>query len=152
MRKNKVRGKRPSASKLLLLYFFNFWRYKLNTYNMKQANYLKLIEKHPEITSEGLGVNMDYANGLSQEDYFALRRDELKVQLDKFELCLDWLEQHPIEGKRNAHYWKDRIQQEYQPEHSGYFHIPRGTFILAALYEGLSVEKMTGSTDAWISK
>ncbi len=118
---------------------------------MEHEEYIQLIEKYPQLTCEGFGVNMDYANGLSHEDYFALRRDELKGEPENFELCLDWLYKHPIEGKRNAHYWKDRVQFFHKPSHPGYFHIGRGVFILAALYFGLDVRKMRGSTDAWIS-
>jgi hypothetical protein len=118
---------------------------------MEKNDFLETVEKYPQLTCEGYGVNMDYSNGLSHEDYFTLRRDELKGHLENFELCLDWLDKHPIEGKRNAHYWKDRVQDAYKPEHHNYFHIPRGVFVLAALYKGYRVTRMQGSTDAWIS-
>lgn len=110
---------------------------------MNQQEYLELIEKHPNLTTEGFGAT---------EGNFALRRNELKGQLENFELCVEWLDKNPhLEGRRNAHYWKDRVQDDYKPSHPGYFHIPRGVFILASLYRGLTAENMTGSTDAWIS-
>jgi hypothetical protein len=43
------------------------------------------------------------------------------------------------------------VQDTYKPAHPGYFHIPRGVFILAALYKGYRVTRMRGSMDAWIS-
>lgn len=118
---------------------------------MKNTEYLELIEKYPHLTSDGFGVNMDYANGLSRE-IFAQEREDLKRQLKNFELCLDWLEKNPhLAGKWNAHYWKDQVQDAYKPSHPGYFHIPRGVFILAALFRGYKVTKIECSTDAWVS-
>jgi|WetSurMetagenome_2_1015567.scaffolds.fasta_scaffold18861_2 hypothetical protein len=118
---------------------------------MKNDEYLELIENHPQLTSEGFGVNMDYANGLSKREYFAQEREGLKRQLANFELCLEWLEKNPqLEGKWNAHYWKDRVQDAYKPDHPEYFYIPRGVFILAALYRAYKVTRMRRSTDAWI--
>ena len=60
---------------------------------------------------------------------------------------------HPIEREpqRSAHYYKDLVQDAYKAEHSGYFHIDRGVFILAAIHYGLDVEKYKGDPDAWIS-
>ena len=68
-------------------------------------------------------------------------REDLKGQREKFELCLRWLDENPnLEGKRRAHYLKDRVQNELSP-HS---HIPRGVFILAALYRGYRGHKNEG--------
>jgi len=118
---------------------------------MKKNEFLEIVEKYPNLTSWGFGVNMENANGLSRQAYFAKEREELKGQLASFELCLEWLEENPrLEGRQNAHYWKDRVQDDYKPVHLGYFHIPRGVFILAALYWGYEVTRMQGSTDAWI--
>ena len=117
---------------------------------MNTDEYLELIEKYPNLTSEGFGVNMDNANGLSRQAYFSQEREDLKGQLARFELCVEWLEDYPICEGWNAHYWKDQVQFYYKPDHPGYFHIPRGAFILAALYRGIPVTKMHGSTDAWI--
>jgi hypothetical protein len=118
---------------------------------MKKDEFLEILEKYPNLTSEGFGVNMEYSDGFSRKGYFALRRDELKRQLENFELCVDWLDKNPhLEGKRNAHYWKDRVQDAYRRSYPGYFHIPRGVFILAALCRGYEVTRMRGGTDAWV--
>jgi hypothetical protein len=61
--------------------------------------------------TDGFGVNMENANGLSRQAYFAQEREDLKGQLDNFELCLRWLDENShLDGKWNAHYWKDRVQ------------------------------------------
>jgi hypothetical protein len=120
---------------------------------MKINEYLQLIKKYPNLTAHGFGVNMENANGLSRQAFFAMEREELKRQLANFRLCLEWLAENPlVEGGRNAHYWKDRVQDDYKPVHPIYFHIPRGVFILAALYRGYKVTRLRGSSDAWIGK
>ena len=96
---------------------------------------------------------MDWAEGLSREEYFAKEREDLKGQQGNFERCLAWLDEHPhIEGKRSAHALKDEIQFNYRLDVYGHHHIPRGVFILAALYRGYKVTKMEGSSNAWIEE
>jgi hypothetical protein len=96
---------------------------------------------------------MDYANGMSKREFFAQEREGLRRQLANFGLCLEWLEKNPhLDGKWNAHYWKDRVQDAYKAAHPGYFHIPRGVFILVALHRGYEVTRIRGSADAWIGQ
>lgn len=118
---------------------------------MNHQEYQALCSQHPTLTSEGFGVNMEYAEGLSREEYLAVRRRELEEAFQEFSYCVDWLQTHDIEGKWNAHYWKDQVQSEFHPKDGSYFHIPRGVFILAALSRGFKVRKIPESTDAWIS-
>lgn len=94
---------------------------------------------------------MEHAEGRSRGEYFAIRRRELEEAFQEFSYCVDWLQTHDIDGKRSAHYLKDRVQTDCRPPHTLYFYIPRGAFILAALHSGLTVRKMDGSADAWIS-
>jgi hypothetical protein len=118
---------------------------------MNNEQYQALCNQHTALTSEGFGVNMKYAEGLSREEYLAVRRRELQEALEEFNLCVTWLQRNDIEGKWNAHYWKDQVQRDCRPPEAMYFHIPRGAFILAALSRGLEVRQMDESTDAWIS-
>jgi len=86
---------------------------------MKRDEFEKLIEKYPELTTWGYGVNVQYAEGQSRSEYHAQEHEGLKTQLENFELCLEWLDKNPrLEGRRNAHYWKDRVQSEMRPENA----------------------------------
>lgn len=118
---------------------------------MTNQQYQALCSQHPTLTSEGFGVDMKYADGRPHQEYFRERRRELEQAFQEFSQCLQWLQRNTIEGKWNAHYWKDQVQRDCRPPDAEYFHIPRGVFILAALYSGFKVRPMDESTDAWIS-
>ncbi len=45
---------------------------------MKYEDYTKLIEKHPEITSTGFGIEYNENSGLTVQEYWDLKRQELR--------------------------------------------------------------------------
>jgi hypothetical protein len=104
---------------------------------MTHENFDKLLERYPEITSEGFGTPIAL---------FELRRQELREAYTEWLLCVQWLLEHELEGEDTAESLKDRVRIESKLDHP----IPRGSFILAALYLGCVVETIQGSTDALI--
>jgi hypothetical protein len=94
---------------------------------------------------------VEYSGTTPEKDYHALKREELKDHFREFQISLEWLKKNALpSGKCGAHYYREQVQFACKPAHPGYFHIPRGVFILAALQKGYWVRKMKGSSDAWI--
>jgi hypothetical protein len=141
-------GRAPNSSRMkgrkceVFLAFLFFFENKEKT--MNYTEYLELIEKYPNVTSEGIGVNVPYTTGRA--------RQELKESFAEFQLCLKWLDEHHISAGYSAQHWKGQVQNAYKQENPGYFHISRGVFILAALLKGIPARKIKGSRDAWIGK
>ena len=115
---------------------------------MKKDEFLELIEKHPNLTVEGFGVEMKYRPGRTEESVFAECRQQLKDLYKEFLLCSEYLEAHPDwkEGI-NSHHLKDFVQDWAHTEHQWRTYIPQGAMILAACYAGLTVLKCESRVD-----
>jgi len=119
---------------------------------MNNNEYLELIEKYPELTTHGFGVETQYEE-LPYDELFEVKRQELKDAYQEFLYCCKWIEANPdFDGKRIAYHWKHEVENWLQKDHIKPDYIGQGVFILAAIHMGYPIRRSPQSTGARFGK
>lgn len=119
---------------------------------MNKEEYLQLIEKYPNLTAHGFGVQVDPRSGLSYVETFEIEREELKGSYMAFCYAWDWFQcQEHIRPRRAACFWKVDIENDLSRDNT-HTYMLQGAVILVALYLGYEVHRIRGSVGARIGK
>jgi len=115
---------------------------------MTDDRYLKLIEKYPELTADGFGIEFDKDLNMGYGEQFAMRRQALIDAKDAFIACWDWIESYLLLEKYEATYALKHRVEHWLRDKGKDMYVPQGAFILAAYFLGMEVERIAGSTNA----
>ncbi len=119
--------------------------------NMTNEQYLNLIEKHPEVTSNGFGIEYNENSGLTVEECWEIKRQELKNAHREFEYCCQAIAEFPhYISKHSAYHLKHCVEEWLRREYSKDVYIPQGVFMLAAIYMGYNVRRIARTINARI--
>jgi hypothetical protein len=120
--------------------------------NMKIDEYLQLIEKYPDLTAHGFGVEVYPQSGLTYEETFENEREALKNSYMAFCYAWDWFQcQEYVRPNRAACHWKVDIENDLGNREI-HVYMPQGAVMLAALYLGYKVHPIRGSVGGRIGK
>lgn len=119
---------------------------------MNEQEYLELIEKYPNLTAHGFGVQVDPESGLTYEETFEIERENLKKSYRAFCYAWDFFQcQEYVRPKRAACHWKVDIENDLTDQKINIY-MPQGAVILAALYLRYKVHRIRGSVGGRIGK
>jgi hypothetical protein len=119
---------------------------------MNNEEYLELIEKYPNLTAHGFGVEVNPRSGLTYKETFEIEREGLKKSYMAFCYAWDWFQsQEYIRPRRAACHWKVDIENDLTDQKINVY-MPQGAVVLAALYLGYKVHRIRGSVGARIGR
>ncbi len=119
---------------------------------MNYYEYVRLVRKHPKLTSHGFGVETKYEK-LTIDELFEVKRSELFLAFEPFSYCCEWIAQNPgFDGKLSAYHWKHQVEYWLQERQIQGVYVAQGVFILAAKHLGYSVRKIARSPNARFGK
>jgi len=97
--------------------------------------YKKIIEKHPEITSDGYGIGSQPLTESARKIQYESSRKDLIGYQGAFETSLQWSDQNPNFARNRT---STGLKHEAERKFPGIY-IPNGVFILAALHRGFQI-------------
>ena len=109
---------------------------------MTNTEYNDLLEKHPNLTAHGYGIQLDPKLGSNYSQIFNNMRQELRESLQAFNSCVTWIDAHPFYERGWSSYTLKHEVENWIREQGGRIYIPHGAFILAAIVRGLRLERI----------
>ena len=117
---------------------------------MNNQEYLHLIEKYPNLTTHGFGVEIDRTSGMSYRATFDEAREELNQFYPGFEEACSWLAaQGTVNPGRAVCFWKGDLENHLSLMNKK-IRVPRGVVMLAAIYLGYNLRRFYNSCGAKI--
>jgi hypothetical protein len=109
---------------------------------MTNDEYLQLIEKIPDLTAHGYGVQRDPHLGSTYSETFDNMRQELKQSYEAFLACVAWIHGHPDFERGWSSYALKHEVENWVEKVGKRLYIPQGAFIISALYTGLPLKRI----------
>lgn len=102
-----------------------------------KTEFLEIVEKHPELTAHGYGVQRDPHLGSTYRQTFDNMRQELRDSYDAFLGCLEWIDEHPdFESGWSSYTLKHEVENWTETQGRRVY-VPQGASIAAAINKGL---------------
>jgi hypothetical protein len=109
---------------------------------MKREEFLEIIEKHPDITAHGYGIQRDPYLGSTHRETFDRMREELEQSYQAFLACLEWIVEHPDFERGWSTYALKHEVENWLERQGKRRYVPQGAFILAAIHQGLQMRRI----------
>jgi hypothetical protein len=112
---------------------------------LTEQEYKEFVNKHPEITATGYGIDQSYRRA-TLEERESRRNSEREYLINlypKFVHCVNWLETRPyLDSKRTTYDFKHDVERWLVANGVSDKYIPQGAFIIAALWMNYTIAKL----------
>lgn len=110
---------------------------------MTNDDYIKLIEKYPNLTAHGFGIEVERGSKYTVPESWDQMRQELINAHKEFEYCSQWIgDFYDLVPGNSAYHLKHVVEKWLDEKHMKPDYIPQGAFILAALHERLQMKRI----------
>ena len=118
---------------------------------MANEQYIEMIEKYPNLTIEGFGIEVQQGTKLTHQELWDQKRQELKDAHQEFEYCCQWIgDFYDLVPRNGAYHLKHQVEKWLQQKQLKPDYIAEGVFILAAVHSGYRIRRVKHSTGARI--
>ena len=117
---------------------------------MTKEEFSEIIERNPELTTHGYGIQRDPYLGSTYRETFDNMREELKKSYEAFLACLAWIDENPDFERGWSSYALKHEVENWTERHGKRLYVPQGGFIIACLFRGLPLKRIPNDLGVFV--